>query len=241
MRRSRRNEQPSVRSAEQAAGDRLLWQEYSNDISVLAQRRGSCRPSGQRRGNIVTPSRGDWDALRQAVRAEAQRRGLTVADVADTLGRGPSALRTSLSLRHPPSAALQDALRGWMGGGWPSDTSRAAQAAGGASQARHGHGQRPGGGDGRHGSGAPEPTTPAPAPPSADDPRSRMCALSAKNMVRGDIVSASITRPQWEYAVHRLPDHDWSAQVEHLNALGKGGWSLVSVSGGVAYLKRVVL
>jgi hypothetical protein len=183
----------------------LLWQEYANDISVLAQRRGSCGPSGQLRGNIVTPSRGDWDALRQAVRAEAQRRGLSVADVADTLGRGRAAVRTSLSLRSPPSPALQAELRGWL-------------------------------------SGVPVPTTPVARPPfRGPEPRARMCAPSAKNMVPADIVSASITRPQWEYAVHRLPDHDWLAQVEHLNALGKGGWSLVCVSGGVAYLKRVVL
>jgi hypothetical protein len=146
-----------------------------------------------------------WTELRHAVRAEARRRGLTVADVADTLGRGRAALRTSLALRAPPSPALQAELRGWL-------------------------------------SGAPVPTTSVARPPfQGPKPRSRMCAPSAKNMARGDIVSASITRPQWEYAVHRLPDHDWLAQVSCLNTRGVDGWDLVIVSGGVAYLKRVVL
>jgi hypothetical protein len=201
--------------------------EYTNEINTLSLCPCWWRQAGQRRGNIVTPA--NWDDLRQAVRAEARRRGLSVADLAEALGRGPSALRVQLALRDPPSAALQGALRGWLNGGGPPVAAGASQAAGGASQARHGHGLRPG--------AEPEPPTPAPAPPSGDpSPRSRMCAPSAKFAAAPGIVSPQITG--WEYRVVRLPDHDWAGQIGALGAHGMVGWELVSVSGGVAYMKR---
>jgi hypothetical protein len=40
--------------------------------------------------------------------------------------------------------------------------------------------------------------------------------------------------------VFRLPDHDWRGQGDVLNARCGDGWVLVSVSGGVAYMRRVV-
>jgi hypothetical protein len=88
--------------------------------------------------------------------------------------------------------------------------------------------------------GAPVRATPGPAPPSAGDTRPRMCAPSAKILAPPDIVSASITPPNFEYGVFRLPDHDWRGQGDVLNARCGDGWVLVSVSGGVAYMRRVV-
>jgi hypothetical protein len=161
---------------------------------------------------------GNWDELRQAVRATREALGLAIDDVAAAIGHTSSTTRGRLSMRTPPSEAMQGRLRAWV-----EDMSRAvAQAAGGASQARHGHGQQP---------------TPGPAPPSAGDTRPRMCAPSAKILARPDIVSAPITA-RWEYAVHRIPDHDWRAQEALLNVGGAGGWELVSVSGGIAYMRR---
>jgi hypothetical protein len=88
--------------------------------------------------------------------------------------------------------------------------------------------------------GAPVRATPGPAPPSAGDTRPRMCAPSAKILAPPDIVSASLT-PQWDYRVVRLADHDWGLQMEVLAGAGLDCWELVSVSGGVAYLKREVV
>ena len=175
-------------------------------------------------------ARAEWNKLRQAVRTEAKRRGMTVADLAEALGRGPSSLRSSLALRTPASAALQDALRGWLRMAAPHLALRSAQAAGGASEARHGGGLAQGGGTSQ--------LNPAPAPPSWDpDPRSRMCAPLPKNQRAGDIVSPQITA-RWEYVVLRLTDHDWRAQTEELNESGAFGFELVCVTGGVAYLRR---
>lgn len=89
--------------------------------------------------------------------------------------------------------------------------------------------------------GKPVPATPVGAPPSRDPrPRSRMRSPSAKNSAPGDLVSSEITATEWEYRVHRLPDHDWGMQREQLNVIGADGWRLVCVSGGVAYLERLV-
>jgi hypothetical protein len=155
-----------------------------------------------------------WDELRHAVRAEARRRGLSVADLADVLGRGPSALRTQLSMRSPPSPALQAALRGWVSGMTTSARSD-------VPTSRRNDVQT---------------TTPARPPLPGPEPRARMCAPSAKNMASGDIVSSPIT--VWEYRVVRLPDHDWVGQADVLREHGGHGFELVSVSGGVAYMKR---
>jgi hypothetical protein len=164
---------------------------------------------------------GNWDELRQAVRATREALGLAIDDVAAAIGHTSSTTRGRLSMRTPPSEAMQGRLRAWV-----EDMSRAvAPAAGGASQARHGHGQQP---------------TPGPAPPSAGDTRPRMCAPSAKILAPADIVSPTITPPNFEYGVFRLPDHDWRGQGDVLNARCGDGWVLVSVSGGVAYMRRVV-
>lgn len=80
--------------------------------------------------------------------------------------------------------------------------------------------------------------TPDPAPPSAGEPRLRMCAPSAKIPASGEVVSPRITA--WEYLVIRLPDHDWVCQAALLTLHGEVGWRLVSVYGGVAYLCRKV-
>jgi hypothetical protein len=164
---------------------------------------------------------GNWDELRQAVRATREALGLAIDDVAAAIGHTSSTTRGRLSMRTPPSEAMQGRLRAWV-----EDMSRAvAQAAGSASQARHGHGQQP---------------TPAPAPPSAGDTRPRMCTPSAKILAPPDIVSASITPPNFEYGAFRLPDHDWGGQGAVLNGRCGEGWVLVSVSGGIAYMRRVV-
>lgn len=86
--------------------------------------------------------------------------------------------------------------------------------------------------------GAPVRATPGPAPPSAGDTRPRMCAPSAKILAPPDIVSPTLTRH--EYLALRLPDHDWGGQGAVLTAHAQIGWELVSVSGGVAYMRRVV-
>jgi hypothetical protein len=185
----------------------------------------------------------DWDKLRQRVRATREALGLAIDDVAAAIGHTSSTTRGRLSMRTPPSEAMQGRLRAWV-----EDMSRAvAPAAGGASQARHGHGHGQG--------GLAQGPTPGPAPPSAGDTRPRMCAPSAKNLASPEAVSINITdgthrfdpasapgvinlRVTVEYEAVRLPDHNFRGQAEALTKLGALGFELVCISGGVAYLRR---
>ena len=148
-----------------------------------------------------------WDELRMAVRAEMKRRGIKIQDVAAAIGRGPAATRQHFGTPTPPPAALQAALRAWVSGDVPTSSRSYVT------------------------------TTPGPAPPSASEPRLRMCAPSAKIPASADIVSPPITL---EYLVFRLPDHDWRNQGGMLTAHAQIGWRLVCVYGGVAYMEREV-
>ena len=164
----------------------------------------------------------DWDELRQRVRSAAAARGVTLKALATEIGYARATIATTLSLRRPPSARLQGELRDWVG----EDGGHVAQAAGGASEARADAALQ-------HAC-----ATPATAPPSWDpSPHPLMCAPSAKIPVAAAFVSSPVTA--WEYVVVRLPDHDWAAQDACLSGYGAQGWELVSVSGGVAYLRRV--
>ena len=168
----------------------------------------------------------DWDELRQRVRSAAAARGLRVVDVGPAIGRSAGSIANALYSTTPPSVPLQMALRAWLNGRSTAATLSGA-AAGGASEARADAALQ-------HAC-----ASPATAPPSWDpSPRPLMCAPSAKIPVAAGFVSSPVTPVCWEYWVCRLPDHDWREQASALNVRGLVGWELVSVSGGVAYMRR---